>query len=190
MIPLNILEALLSSNGQHRQAAEAHLQSLDVNQRVFEWVSVWRELEQVQQQPNPANTALPHMIAVLWRRDILSCSTNVTSLLDPLQRIFASNTPVVADEKVRSALGYCLAEVVALVQTSAALEQTLQVTESLVSLNRGKYFAPTSYIRLISILSLSPSVHGTPWPSVGAVSSFGTCFTRGSVDTSGSNLDP
>lgn len=135
MISLQVLEALLSTDAARRQAAEAHFQSTPVNERVVLWPTVWQQTVNntttVQQQQT-----LAHMIAVLWRRDILKCTvdTNVlVSLLGPLQQIFGSSSPsAIVDDKVRAAVGHCLAEVVALLQTNIALEQTLQGTEALV----------------------------------------------------------
>ena len=132
MITLQVLEALLSNDAHRRQAAEAHFQSVDVNERVLAWPSVWHQATQQQQQ-----LALFHMIAVLWRRDILQCNVtanHLAPLLEPLQQIFVSGP--FDHDKVRSAIGHCLAEVVALVQSSAALEQSLQATESMVSSNQ------------------------------------------------------
>lgn len=120
MISLDVIEALLSSDSQRRQAAEAHFQSVDVNQRVLAWPAVW---------PTVTTAAVAHLVCVLWRRDILNCTVDTASLLAPLQQILGS----APDDRTRAAIGYCLAEVVARTATSAALEQVLTGTESLVS---------------------------------------------------------
>ena len=129
MISLQVLEALLSTDTARRQAAEAHFQSTPVDDRVLMWPAEWEQAT----MGAPSSMALPHMIAVLWRRDILTCTTNsnLSSLLGPLQQIFGS--AAITDDKIRGAIGHCLAEVVALVQTNAALEQTLIGTEAVVS---------------------------------------------------------
>ena len=135
MISLHVIEALLSSDSQRRQAAEAHFQSLDVNERVFAWPAAWAEAQQSAGSSTTVATTVAHMMAVLWRRDILQCTVDVAPLLAPLQQIFVSTSSSAAasDERIRSAIGHCLAEVVALVQTSAALEQALQGMDAVVS---------------------------------------------------------
>ena len=128
MISLQVLESLLSTDAARRQLAEAHFQSTPVDERVLMWPAVWEQAA----TSTPSSTALPHMIAVLWRRDILTSTSNsnLDSLLVPLQQILCSTA--IKDDKIRAAFGHCLAEVVALVQTGTALEQTLQGTEALV----------------------------------------------------------
>ena len=194
MITLSLLEALLSSNGQQRQAAEAHLQSLDVNQRVFGWPVVWQQVEQAVVEPQ-LNTALSHMIAVLWRRDILTCSTNVATLLEPLQQIFASDSKLVVDDKIRSAIGYCLAEVVALLHTSAALEQTLQATQVMVCRCVAYMLTTSHHLTNFSLLTDIPffdcilAVFDQPWPRLGTVPRLGTGSTGRLLDTTSRGLD-
>lgn len=131
MIGLKVLEALLSNDAQRRQMAEAHFQAMDVNARVVEWPAVFHQAAAAADSNINSKMALMHMITVLWRRDILQCEPEKTAvLLDPLCQLFAA--PSLA-EKIRAALGHCLAEVVALTQSTQALEQALQVTEGMVS---------------------------------------------------------
>lgn len=135
MISLAVVQALLSADASQRQAAEAHLQSLPVTTRVGAWAGVWHEAS-VSHTNATATTTTPllHMIAVLWRRDILQCSDQpdaTTALLAPLTHIFCASPANSLTPHIRSAIGYCLAEVVALA-TSAVLEETLQATEPLV----------------------------------------------------------
>jgi hypothetical protein len=136
MISLAVVQALLSADAPHRQAAEAHLQSLPVTTRVGAWSSVWHEATSAHQDAADVTPVL-HLIAVLWRRDILQCGDapqTTAALLAPLRHIFCG--PAGLTPQIRSAIGYCLAEVVALADTSLALEQTLQATEALVRLYR------------------------------------------------------
>lgn len=144
MISLQVLQAFLSNDASQRQAAEAHFQNMDVNARVLEWPAVYQQAisgNDTNRNNNNNinnNTAMLHMIAVLWRRDILQCgggggganNSSLVTLMDPLLQIFAASA--LDDDKIRAAFGHCLAEVVALTESSAALEQALKPTEALV----------------------------------------------------------
>lgn len=94
-ITSEILGALLSTDTQRRQEAEAYFQAIPLNERVAGLV------HQVKQQS--------HLSAVLLRRDILRMrdAQSAESLIDPLLSSFLAAIGSVE----RIAIGHCLAEV-------------------------------------------------------------------------------
>ena len=135
MITLEILQALLSADTARRQAAEAHFQSMAVQDRVVAWPSVWPALQ--------ADPALAQLAAVLWRRDILNCTNAATgvvaTLQEPIAHIYCQAAAAPVSDTIRTAVGHCWAEVVAMTGTTAALEQTLQATQGMVSNTNGLF---------------------------------------------------
>ena len=95
-VTAELLDALLSADGNRRKEAEAYFQAIPFNQRVSDLV------HQVQQKS--------HLSAVLLRRDILRMDDAhaVQSLVDPLLSAFLDSN---ASPVNRIAIGYCLGEV-------------------------------------------------------------------------------
>jgi len=109
-ITTDLLDALLSPDATRRGEAERYFQNVLVLDRVAGLVS----LIQQQNNTNAQQQTVLSLAAVLLRRDILRLADvqALQSIVDPLLESFlqtANND--VADQKTRTAMGHCLAEI-------------------------------------------------------------------------------